>query len=121
MAQAKECDRCGVLYKPYNTNTGEFNAVERLRVSSNGDILYRSTVEELCPDCYKKYCDFIFSRDELKNNEISPEMRNKLMDLFDLWNLGQYIPHHTERAMLADFLLANDVIVLPCEVRDTEV
>jgi|GEM_PF-6912113 len=33
----------------------------------------------------------------------------KLLDLFDSWNLKEYIPFHTERAMLADYLLQNGV------------
>ena len=46
-------------------------------------------------------------------------MRDRLIELFDKWNLKQFIPFHTERAMLADFLLANGVIVPPCKVEDT--
>lgn len=44
--------------------------------------------------------------------------REKLERIFDGWGLEQYIPFHTERAMLADYLLANGVIVPPCKVGD---
>ena len=46
-------------------------------------------------------------------------MRDRLIELFDNWGLEQHIPFHTERAMLADYLLANGVIVPPCKVGDT--
>lgn len=42
----------------------------------------------------------------------------RLTALFDEWGLSQYIPHHTEREMLAAFLLARGVIVPPCKPGD---
>lgn len=47
------------------------------------------------------------------------EMRSMLIKAFDEWGLNQYIPFHTEREMLADYLVANGAIVLPCKVTDT--
>lgn len=49
---------------------------------------------------------------------ITNEMK-RLMSLFDEWGLSQYIPHHTESAMLASYLLSSGVIVPPCKVGDT--
>ena len=42
----------------------------------------------------------------------------RLTALFDEWGLSQYIPHHTEREMLAAFLLYRGVIVPPCKPGD---
>lgn len=44
------------------------------------------------------------------------EQREKLLKIFENWGLQQYIPHYTERAMLADYLLAN---LLPDEIEQT--
>ena len=38
------------------------------------------------------------------------EQREKLLKIFDNWGLEQYIPYHTERAMLAGFILDNPVL-----------
>ena len=38
------------------------------------------------------------------------EQREKLLQIFDNWGLQQYIPYHTERAMLADFILDSPVL-----------
>ena len=46
-------------------------------------------------------------------------MRDRLIGIFNSWNLQEYIPSHTEIAMLADYLLVNGVIVPPCKVGDT--
>lgn len=44
--------------------------------------------------------------------------RKRLKELMIEWGVKQYIPFHTEIEMLADYLLANGVIVPPCKVGD---
>lgn len=59
MAQAKQCDRCGVLYKPYNNQIGEYNSVCRLRVDEDGNIIHYSIKRELCRDCMSEFISFM--------------------------------------------------------------
>lgn len=37
--------------------------------------------------------------------------REKLVGFFEEWGLQQYVPFHTERAMLADYLIAHGVTI----------
>lgn len=41
--------------------------------------------------------------------EHSERDREKLVGFFEEWGLQQYVPFHTERDMLADYLIANGV------------
>lgn len=59
MSLAKECDRCGKLYTPYNLKTGEFNGVCKIRINKQGDIDYMGMNWDLCPECFETYKNFI--------------------------------------------------------------
>lgn len=54
--------------------------------------------------------DGTFDKDEF--------IHKRIVKIMNDWGLNQYIPFHTEIAMLADYLLANGVIVPPCKVGD---
>ena len=47
------------------------------------------------------------------------DTRERLVELLWQWGVQQYIPFHTEIAMLADHLIANGAIFPPCKVGDT--
>ena len=71
MAQAKECDRCGKLYKPYidGNPPGEYNAVVRVRVNSRGDILYSTHPVDLCEECMNKIRKFLVLGEDFEEDE----------------------------------------------------
>lgn len=65
MANAKKCDRCGVLYEIYNGIKIERggNSFNWLRLFTTHGVAYREF--ELCPECMTKLVGF------LKGEEVS--------------------------------------------------
>lgn len=60
------------------------------------------------PFVLKAFTEWIEEKE--KNKPLTQEAKlKKMLDLFDSWNLKEYIPLHTERAMFADYLLKNGV------------
>ena len=53
MALARKCDRCRKLYEhyPIGNQPGLFNAVRRIRKSSNENIDCTGVTIDLCPEC----------------------------------------------------------------------
>lgn len=62
MAQAKKCDRCKAFYEPYGVKPGEFNSVARVRVNENNVVEGQGTRSDLCPDCMKKFNEFMLNK-----------------------------------------------------------
>lgn len=50
MALAKKCDRCGVLYEPYNG----VNGISFECISAYGDVDKTEKTIDLCPECMTK-------------------------------------------------------------------
>lgn len=57
MAQAKQCNRCDRLYKPYRQQInvlgirGSYNGVTMADISADGSSFSRSGLLDLCPEC----------------------------------------------------------------------
>ena len=62
MAAARECDRCGNLYKPYNTanNNKKINGIMVLNIDAQGRF-YEHKAIDLCPDCKDQFEGWLYS------------------------------------------------------------
>lgn len=82
MAIAKKCDRCGKFYEHYPIGNipGEYNAIEKVRLGKNGEVEYRSSDMDLCPDCMYSFVKFMKGSKivEDKNNR---QRNEKVMDI----------------------------------------
>lgn len=65
MAQAMKCDRCGVLYEPYE-NT---NQIKTGTYSIENKCVYNSKAYDLCPDCMNWLQRFLSCKGELEEAE----------------------------------------------------
>ena len=92
MALAKKCDRCEKLYEHYPlTNKNQYNSVERVMRTSDGNIYRKETSKDLCPDCMKKFNKFMegikFSNDKNEDSVTGSEI-NENSDLYLILNQG---------------------------------
>lgn len=82
MAIAKKCDRCGKFYEHYHVGnwSGEYNAIEKVKLGKYGAVEYRSSDMDLCQDCMYAFVKFMKGSKivEDKNNR---QRNEKVMDI----------------------------------------
>ena len=68
MARAYKCDRCGKLFESYDHNlnpTKDHSEDYILEIKRKGRYSFdRDRCYDLCPNCYKKFADFVLLKVE---------------------------------------------------------
>ena len=60
---AKECDRCGRLYHPYEEEHTRCNAIRRCGIDKCGRSFKEDDPKDLCPKCLNSFYDW-FSQEK---------------------------------------------------------
>ena len=60
VALAKKCDRCKVLFEYYPSESKrKYNAVIRALINKQGYVVEEEKFNDLCPECMKKFNEFM--------------------------------------------------------------